>query len=89
MKLKKDFILREVAGDFIVIPTGDHCFDFGAVLSLNESGAFLWKQLQNATDEAALCDALVSEYGIDVQTAEADVKEFVALLDAHELLCRE
>lgn len=89
MKLRSDFTLREIAGDFIVIPTGENYLDFGAVISLNESGAFLWKQLQNGEEFPQLCSALIAEYGIDNKTAETDVSEFIDLLKAHGLICDE
>lgn len=89
MKLKSDFTLRNIADDFIVIPTGENCLDFGAVLSLNESGAFLWKQLQTDIDFDGLCKALMSEYDVDASQADTDVKEFIDILKAHHLLCIE
>lgn len=89
MKLRSDFTLREIAGDYIVIPTGANYLDFGAIISLNDSGAFLWKQLQEGNSHAQLCVALAAEYGIDDKTAETDVSEFIELLKEHGLICDE
>ena len=89
MKLKNDFTLREITGDYIVIPTGENYLDFGAVISLNETGAFLWNQLQNNLSIDDLTNALVEEYGIDVDTASADAEDFVSLLNKHGLICDE
>lgn len=89
MKLKNDFTLREITGDYIVIPTGENYLDFGAVISLNESGAFLWNQLQESKTAEELTAALAEEYGIDTDTAAADVADFVNLLNEHGLMCDE
>jgi len=89
MKLKNDFTLREIAGDYIVIPTGENYLDFGAVVSLNESGAFLWKQLEDERSFEELCDMLMQEYGIDAELAETDVADFITLLKEHGLVCDE
>ncbi len=89
MKLKNEFTLREIAGDYIVIPTGENYLDFGAVISLNETGAFLWKQLEAVRSAEELAQALVEEYGIDFETAAADASDFVKLLGEHGLLCDE
>ncbi len=86
MKLKSGFTLREIAGDYIVVPTGDNYLDFGAVISLNESGAFLWNQLQETKNSNELSVALAAEYGIDADTANADTAEFVNLLKEHGLI---
>lgn len=89
MKLKTEFTLREISGDYIVIPTGENYLDFGAVISLNDSGAFLWNQLSESKTESELAVALANEYSIDAETATADVADFIKLLNEHGLMCDE
>ncbi len=89
MKLKNGFTIKEITGDYIVVPTGDNYLDFGAVISLNETGAFLWNQLQNSKNIDELSAALVAEYDIDSDTAKADTDDFVNLLKEHGLMCDE
>jgi hypothetical protein len=50
MKLKEGFILQEVAGETVVLPVGEQ-LDMNMMITLNESGAFLWKQLEQAAEE--------------------------------------
>ena len=87
MRLKSDFTLREIAGDYIVIPTGENYLDFGAVISLNETGAFLWNLLKEEKSADELAVSLMTEYGIDNDTAVADTNDFVAILSQHGLIC--
>jgi excinuclease ABC subunit A len=54
MKIKKDFLLRTVAGQTVVVPTGDNVANFNAAITLNETAAFLWEVLQNDTNEETL-----------------------------------
>lgn len=89
MRLKSDFTLREITGDYIVIPTGENYLDFGAVISLNDSGAFLWNMLQEEKSFDDLTESLINEYGIDNTTAQEDVKDFINLLKEHGLICDE
>ena len=42
MKLKEDFLLRQVADTWVVMPIGQEMLDFNGMLTLNETGAFLW-----------------------------------------------
>ena len=42
MKVKEDFLLREVAGCYVVVPVGKATVDFNGMLNLNDTGAFLW-----------------------------------------------
>lgn len=80
MKIKEGFILRNVAGSNIVVPFGDRCMDFNGMITLNETGAFIWKQLENEVDEAVIVKAIVAEYDVDEQRATQCVKDFISKL---------
>lgn len=82
MKIHKEFVMREVAGDWLLVPVGRTTLDMNGMLTLNETGAFLWERLPDAENEAALVDAVLEEYEIDRSTAEADVAEFLGRLRA-------
>lgn len=78
MKIKNEYILREVAGNHVVIPVGEERTQFNGVMTLNDSGAFLWQKLsEGANDENELVEAIVSEYEVDEATAKKDVHSFV------------
>lgn len=86
MRLKEGFLLRNVAGEYVVIPTGNSMVDFKAMISLNESGAFLWEQLLTDKTEQQLTESFLNEYDVDEKTATEDIKEFVKLLEKNNLL---
>ena len=85
MKLKDGFILREVAGQTVVLPTGEE-LNLNMMITLNETGAFLWKQLENENDQAGLVAALLAEYDVDEATAKNAVEGFVAKLNENGFL---
>ena len=85
MKLKEGFILSEVGGQTVVIPTGD-IVDLKVVITLNETGKFIWEQLALETDIDTVVDALLSEYDVDRETAETHVKAFVDTLASNGFL---
>ena len=85
MKIKDGFILRSVAGQTVVLPTGDE-LDLNMMITLNETGTFLWERLQQDTDEAALVSALLAEYDVDEATAAKAVAGFVAKLNDNGFL---
>ena len=85
MKIKNDFILREVAGETVVIPTGE-ALDLNMMITLNETGAFLWKQLEQETTEDAVVASLLAEYDVDEAAARTHVAAFVAKLKEHDFL---
>ena len=85
MKLKDDFILRSIAGQTVVLPSGGD-LDLNMMITLNETGAFLWERMQQETDEAALVAALLAEYDVDEARASAAVTAFVQKLEANGFL---
>lgn len=86
MLLKKGFMLKKILDDYIVVPTGDNIVDFSVAVSLNETGAFLWKQLESEKTFEELVAALSSEYEVSPSDVECDVSEFLELLKTHNFL---
>ena len=77
MKLKNNFVLRRVAGAYMVLPLGQATVSFKGMLKLNESGALLWNALKNGADLDGLVSALTAEYAVSEDQAKEDVKEFL------------
>lgn len=86
MKIQPGFNLKEVADSFVIVPTGANIVDFSAMITINETGAFLWNLLKEDIDEQTLAEKLMEEYEIDKDTALSDVKEFTEVLLAKKVL---
>ena len=85
MKIKDGFLLRQIAGQTVVLPcTND--LDLNMMITLNETGAFLWQLLQEETDEVAMAQALVDTYDVDAQKAKDDVHTFIGKLNEQGFL---
>lgn len=80
MKLKKDYVLRQVADTWVVLPLGQETISFDGMLKLNESGALLWKALEEGADTDGLVAALKAEYIVSEAQARADAEEFLQKL---------
>lgn len=76
MKLKKDFVIRQVADTWVVMPFGQTMLDFNAMLNLNETGALIWKKLEEGADKEALIKAVTAEYDVSEEEARTDVEAF-------------
>lgn len=85
MKLKDGFILREVAGEYVVLPAGED-LDLNMMITLNETGCFLWKKLAEGAQEEDLVAAILAEYDTDAATAAKSVAAFVEKLKAHNFM---
>lgn len=82
MKIKEGFELREIADNYVVIPTQSNVVDFSSMIMLNEVSAFLWLQLLEDKTENDLLKAVLKEYDVDKETAAEDIKIFVKELAA-------
>ena len=80
MKQKEGFVLREVCGEHVIVGEGLGTIDFGKLISLNETAAWLWQQavaMDNFTIDT-LAQQLCDEYEVSVDEAKTDV---AAILD--------
>lgn len=75
MKIKDGYLLREVAGNIIVVPVGEAAMNFNGLISLNETGAFLWKLLENDVEPKFLLSELMKEYDVDEEQAKKDITD--------------
>lgn len=79
MKLKDGLILGQIAGEYVVLPSGDD-LDLSVMTTLNETGKFIWEQLETETNQEQVVGAILKEYDIDREAAEAHVAAFVKKL---------
>lgn len=85
MKLKEGFILRTVAGETVVLPAGG-VTNFDMMITLNDTGKFLWERLAVGAEEADLVQALLAEYEVTEEVATRSVATFVARLKELDFL---
>lgn len=77
MKIKKELIKREVAGETLLVPVGKTVYDSNGLFILNELGAFLWERIESAQSEEDLLAAILAEYEVSEQTARRDLSAFL------------
>jgi hypothetical protein len=86
MKIKPGYMLRKVVDVYVIIGIGGEAYTPNQIMSLNETGAFLWRILENGAEREQLVESLLSEYDVDAQTATADVDTFLASLREKALI---
>lgn len=86
MKIKNGFLLRQVGEQNIVVAVGEESRNFNGIIRLNDTGRFLWENLQKDITEKELVRIMLLEYDIDGATAEADVADFIETLKEADLL---
>lgn len=86
MKVKEGFILRAMGDNHLVVPVGALTVDFRCIITLNDTGAYLWKQLLQERSEAELVQLLLDEYDVTAERATEDVTMFIEQLRKADLL---
>ncbi len=86
MKIKNGFLLRPLADTFVVVPVGQAAVDLRGMITLNGTGAFLWKMLETEQTAQTLVEALLDTYQVTPETAAQDVARFLELLCTNDLL---
>lgn len=80
MKVDKEFILREIAGDYIIIPTGKTVLEFNGLITVNEVGVSIWNMLQDDVTLKELVKGILDEYDVEESVAREDILEFLDIL---------
>lgn len=86
MKIKEGFVLREIAGTIVAVPTGELVNEFQGMINLTSSAKFVWELLQNDITIEEVSDKLSKKYEIDIQKAKQDVEKFVNYLRTSNLI---
>ena len=86
MKTRDGFVLREIGGNHVVVAVGDAVKIFNGMIQLNETGAFLWKQLSVGAELDELVEKTTQEFKVEKDVAEKDVVEFVESLKEANLI---
>ena len=89
MRLTDGYMLKEIAGNYVVIPVGQNIVDYKSMLHLNETGAFIWKLLESCTTYDSIIDALASEYEATPEERsilQNDLDDFIHQMKSMKLL---
>ena len=84
MKIKEGYLLRNVAGNDVVVPVGN--LDFDGMITLNETGSFIWKALEKGCTLEELISKFLEEYEVDRAIAERDLTAFLQKLKEADLV---
>lgn len=82
MKIKNNFLLRNLGDEHMVVAIGEASLNFNGLIRLNDTGAWIWNQLKEDISEEALVEKMCQSFeNLDRKTAQADLKEFLKNID--------
>ena len=80
VKINKDFMLRKIADEYIIVPTGKASQIFNGMITVNEVAAFIWENIDDCGSTEDIISKVLSEFDIDEDTARQDVEGFTSEL---------
>lgn len=86
MKLTCEFILREVAGETILVPVGSTALKFNGIITLDPVGAAIWKGLEAGKDREAILEEILENFEVELKVASEDLDAFLQQLREKEFL---
>ena len=76
-KQNKNFMLRQIDNETILVPIKDNVGDMNGIYNLNELGAFIWQNIKCKNSVADIKEMILHEFEVSESQAEADLNEFV------------
>ncbi len=86
MKIKDGFVVRELAGQSIVVALGEASKTFNGMIKLNDTGRLIWDMLAEGKAKEEIADRFVAEYDVEREVAERDINAFVETLQGAGIL---
>lgn len=86
MKLRGEFVVRQVMDDIVAIPVGEAALAFSGIILLNDVSRVIWQCLEQDTTPEALVQAVTDAFEVSDEEAQADILEFLDKLRAAKLL---
>lgn len=85
MKISSGLKLREIAGQWVIMPMGQRLTECKSILTLSESGAMIWMLIEEGADEEDIVRTLLSEYDADESIVRKDVQAFIECMKSKGL----
>ena len=80
MRIAKEFILREIAGECVLVPTGATTQEFNGLITMSDTDRFIWENMEKAESLKEMIQMILDEYEIDEETAKKDAIGFISQL---------
>ena len=77
MKIVKEFILRDIAGEYVLVPTGETTQEFNGFITITDTAKFIWENIEKVDSFKELVDLILEEYEVDEETAVRDTAGMV------------
>lgn len=89
MKINKEFVLREIAGESMLVPSGAQAQKLDGIIALNPVAAVIWKALCEKPDYQYALEKILDTFEVSENEAKQDLNDFIDQMCSHDLLIEE
>lgn len=79
-------VTRKTGNEYVLVPVTNNIADMNSVYTLNETGAFIWEQIDGKNTILEIIEKLTREFETDNDTATKDVLLFLKDLDNYLII---
>lgn len=79
-------VTRKTGNEYVLVPITNNIADMDTIFTLNETGAFIWEQIDGEKSVEDLIKAIIKEYDVSKITAEADVMHFIENMNMYLII---
>ena len=77
IKSKEGLLVRKFGDKYVIVAIDDMADEFHSLITLNDTGLFIWKLIEKGTDADKILENILSTYDIDEETAKTDIQNFI------------
>ena len=80
MRIREGFVVKEIAGQYVVVALGAASKIFNGIIMLNETGKFIWELMAEGIEKEDLLAKFMAEYNVSEAEAKEDIRVFIQTL---------
>ena len=70
-------VAKQMGKEYVLVPIADNIADMNSLFILNETGMFIWEQIDGKQTIEKIISLAAEHYDIDIPTAKNDVVNFI------------
>ncbi len=80
MKIKGEFVIRELMGDTVLIPVGRTALEYNGMITMNPVCGHIWKELSQGKNREEILSSVLEHFEVEEARAKADLDELLEKL---------
>ena len=86
MKIKGEFLMRELVGEILLVPVGQTALQFNGMITLNPVSAQIWRSLEQGAPYEEILRGILDQFDVAEDTARQDLDRFLEEMRGRDLL---